>query len=187
MHCSVTGYRQGSSSKVRCIDVAALVGAAIKRKNCDAEIIPFESKAITNFKLNPRDSVMTNAQKLTNLPAGGTNCSAPLEYLNRQKANGDMIIYVSDNESWMDSPHYGRCGGQRSTKTMTEWSKFKSRNANAKMICIDIHPYTTTQAKDREDIVNVGGFSDKVFDLIAAVAEGGTGGHWVDVVEKETI
>ena len=187
MHSPVTGYRQGSSSKVRCIDVAALVGAAIKRKNRDAEIIPFESKAITNFKLNPRDSVMTNAQKLTNLPAGGTNCSAPLEYLNRQKASGDMIIYVSDNESWMDSPHYGRFGGQSATKTMTEWSKFKSRNANAKMICIDIQPYTTTQAKERRDIVNVGGFSDKVFDLIAAVAEGGTSGHWVDVIEKETI
>jgi 60 kDa SS-A/Ro ribonucleoprotein len=187
MHSPVTGYRQGSSSKVRCIDVAALVGAAIKRKNRDAEIIPFESKAITNFKLNPRDSVITNAQKLTALPAGGTNCSAPLEYLNRQKAAGDMIIYVSDNESWLDSPYYGRFGGQKATKTMTEWSKFKSRNVNAKMICIDIQPYTTTQAKEREDIVNVGGFSDKVFDLIAAIAEGGTGGHWVDVIEKETI
>ncbi|MFK7819219.1 MAG: RNA-binding protein [Planctomycetaceae bacterium] len=187
MHSPVTGYRQGSSSKVRCIDVAALVGAAIKRKNRDAEIIPFESKAITNFKLNPRDSVMTNAQKLTALPAGGTNCSAPLEHLNRQKANGDMIIYVSDNESWLDSPHYGRFGGQKATKTMTEWSKFKSRNPNAKMMCIDIQPYTTTQAKEREDIVNVGGFSDQVFGLIAAVAEGGAGGHWVDVIEKMTI
>ena len=187
MHSPVTGFRGGSTTKVRCIDVAALVGAAIKRKNRDAEIIPFESKAIIDFRLNPRDSVMTNAQKLTALPAGGTNCSAPLEYVNRQKANGDMIIYVSDNESWLDSPHYGRFGGQSATKTMTEWSKFKSRNPNAKMMCIDIQPYTTTQAAEREDIVNVGGFSDQVFGLIAAVAEGGTGGHWVDVIEKVAI
>ena len=187
MHSPVTGFRGGSTTKVRCIDVAALVGAAIKRKNRDAEIIPFESKAITDFRLNPRDSVMTNAQKLTALPAGGTNCSAPLEYVNRQKANGDMIIYVSDNESWLDSPHYGRYRGQSATKTMTEWSKFKARNESAKMICIDIQPYTTTQATEREDIVNVGGFSDQVFGLIAAVAKGAGGGHWVDVIEKVTI
>ncbi len=187
MHCSVTGYRRGSTSKLRCIDVAALVAAAIKRKNRDAEIIPFESKAITNFRLNPRDSVMTNAQKLVKLPAGGTNCSAPLEYVNRQKATGDMIIYVSDNESWIDSPGYGNWGGGSATKTMKEWSAFKVRNPKAKMVCIDVQPYTTTQAKEREDIVNVGGFSDQVFDLIAAVAEGGTGGHWVDVIEKVVI
>lgn len=187
MHSAVTGFRRGSTSKVRCIDVAALVGAAIKRKNRETVVIPFESKAITNFRLNSRDSVMTNAQKLVNLPAGGTNCGAPLEYLNRQKATGDMIIYVSDNESWVDSPYYGRWGGGSATKTMKEWSAFKTRSPNAKMICIDIQPNTTTQAKEREDIVNVGGFSDQVFDLIASVAEGGTGGYWVDVIEKLTI
>lgn len=33
----------------------------------------------------------------------------------------------------------------------------------AKLICIDLQPYTTTQAPDRSDILNVGGFSDVVF------------------------
>ena len=187
MHSPVTGYRKGATSTVRCIDVAALVAAAIKRKNVETEVIPFESKAITDFQLNPRDSVMTNAKKLSSLPAGGTNCSAPLEYLNRKKAKGDLIIYVSDNESWIDSPNYGWCGGS-STQTMKEWSEFKSRNAKAKMICIDVTPNTTTQATEREDIVNVGGFSDRVFDLIAAVSSGGTEkGHWVSVIEKIAI
>jgi 60 kDa SS-A/Ro ribonucleoprotein len=187
MHSPVTGYRRGASSKVRCIDVAALVTAAIKRKNIDAEIIPFESKAITSFRLNPRDSVMTNAQKLAKLPAGGTNCSAPLQHLNRQKAKGDLIIYVSDNESWVDSPHYGWCGGS-STQTMQEWSVFKQRNPQAKMICIDIQPNGNTQAKERQDIVNVGGFSDRVFDLIAAVADGGTDtDYWVNVIDGISI
>ena len=34
----------------------------------------------------------------------------------------------------------------------------------AKLVCIDIQPYGTTQAKSRPDIINVGGFSDAVFD-----------------------
>ena len=143
MQSPVTGYRKGATSKVRCIDVAALVAAAILRKNPNAEVIPF-SDEVVKAKLNPRDSVMTNAQKLANLPSGGTNCSAPLAALNKHKANGDLIVYVSDNESWVDSKRHG------ATRTMEEWKKFKTRNANAKMVCIDIQPYGTTQAKERD-------------------------------------
>ncbi len=185
MHSPVTGFRKGSTTKVRCIDIAALVAAAMLRKNGNAEVIPFESVAIPPNKvgLNPRDSVMTNATKLAALPAGGTNCSAPLKYLNQQGAHGDLVIYVSDNESWVDSPIHGRFGGN-ATATMKEWSLFKRRNPRAKMICIDIQPYATTQAKEHDDIINVGGFSDQVFNLIAAVASGeAQAGHWVREVE----
>ena len=37
-----------------------------------------------------------------------------------------------------------------------------------KLVCIDLQPYTTTQAPDRSDILNVGGFSDAVFSVVAA-------------------
>ena len=36
MSSPVTGYRKGASSKVRCIDVAALVAAAVLRRNPEA-------------------------------------------------------------------------------------------------------------------------------------------------------
>ena len=84
-------------------------------------------------------------EKLAEIPAGGTNCSAPLAELNRRNAKGDLIVYVSDNESWIDSPHYGRYGGS-ATETMKQWELFKRRNPQAKMVCIDIQPYSTTQA-----------------------------------------
>lgn len=182
MHSPVTGYRAGATSKVRCIDVAALFAAAILRVNPTAEVVPFESK-IVDVRLNPRDSIMTNAAKLSSLPAGGTNCSAPLRELNRRKAAGDVVIYVSDNESWIDSPTYGRFGGS-STATMKEWNEFKSRNGDAKLVCIDIQPNGHTQAKERRDILNVGGFSDQVFELVSSFAKGGMDdGHWVSVIE----
>lgn len=186
MHSPVTGYRRGSTTAVRCIDVAALVAATVLRKNKSAEVIPFESKAI-EIRLNARDSVMTNAGKLPKIPCGGTNCSAPLELLNKRKAKGDLLIYVSDNESWVDAPHYGRFGGS-ATRTMHEWTRFKERNAQARMVCIDIQPYATTQAKEREGILNVGGFSDAVFSLIAEFARGSmSDGHWVSVIEAVTL
>jgi 60 kDa SS-A/Ro ribonucleoprotein len=186
MHSPVTGERSGATTKVRCIDVAALVAAAVLRRNPQAEVIPFESNVVT-CRLNPRDTVLTNAQKLAALPCGGTNCSAPLAWLNQRKAKGDVVIYVSDNESWIDTPAHGRFGGVV-TRTMKEWSTFKERNPQAKMICIDIQPYATTQAAERADIINVGGFSDQVFSLIADVAGGNYGeDHWVAQIERTRI
>lgn len=186
MHSPVTGYRKGSTSAVRCIDVAALVAATVLRKNPRAEVIPFESKAI-EVRLNARDNVIRNAERLAKLPCGGTNCSAPLELLNKRRAAGDLVIYASDNESWIDSPRYGQWGGS-ATQTMQEWARFKERNPAAQMVCIDIQPNASTQAKERVDILNIGGFSDAVFNLVAEFAEGHlSDGHWTSVIEAMTL
>lgn len=180
MQSAVTGYRKGATSAVRCLDVAALVAASVLRRNPLAEVMPFHDRVVTET-LNPRDSVMTNANKLASLPSGGTNCSAPLYELNRRGAKGDLIIYVSDNESWVDS----RAGVSDGTETMRQWNEFKSRNRDAKLVCIDIQPYDHTQAKERADILNIGGFSDQVFSLIAEFAAGNmSADHWVGVIDR---
>ena len=182
MSAAVTGFRKGATSNVRCIDVAALVAASILRKNPTAEVLPFE-QSVVKLRLNPRDSVMTNAQKLAAIGGGGTNCSAPLYELNRRKASGDLIIYVSDNESWIDSSN--NRAWNSGTETMKQWNEFKSRNENAKLACIDIQPYAHTQASERADILNIGGFSDQVFTLASEFAGGNlTAEHWVGVIEK---
>lgn len=183
MQSPVTGHRTGSTTKVRCIDVAALVAAAILRKNPDAGVLPF-SDSVVEADLNPRDSVMTNAAKLASLPSGGTNCSAPLSHLNARRAEGDLVIYVSDNESWMD----GSIHQHRGTATLEQWRIFKRRNPRAKLVCLDIQPYGSTQAKGSEDILNIGGFADSVFGVIAKFSTNSLGpDHWVQVIEGEVI
>ncbi|MGN6368747.1 MAG: RNA-binding protein [Phycisphaerae bacterium] len=179
---SVTGSRKGATSKVRCIDVAALVAATILRKNPHAEVIPFE-QSVVSLALNPRDTIMTNAEKLAAIGGGGTNCSAPLDLVNRRKAPVDTVIYVSDNESWVDARY------RNTTETMRQWSIVKARCPKAKLVCIDLVPNTHTQAAERvEDILNIGGFSDHVFDVIADFAEGRLEpNHWVAVIERERI
>jgi 60 kDa SS-A/Ro ribonucleoprotein len=174
----VTGYREGATTKVSCIDVAALVAAAVLRKNPRTEVLPFEHEVV-NVKLNSRDSVMTNAAKLASVGGGGTNCSAPLKLLNGRAANADLVIFVSDNESWVDAR------GGRGTETMRQWNVFKQRNPAARLACIDVQPYGTVQAIEREDILNVGGFSDQVFDVISEFARGELNAdHWIGVIES---
>lgn len=174
MASPVTGYRKGATSAVRCIDVAALVTAAVVRKNPSARVLPFEV-AVRAVQLEARDTILTNAAKLAALGGGGTNCSAPLAALNAEGVAPDLVIFVSDNQSWADANR----GGQ-ATAMMAEWTKLKARNRAAKLVCIDIQPYGTTQGAEREDVLNIGGFSDQVFDQIADFAEGLMGpDHWV--------
>lgn len=181
MASPVTGYRQGATTAVRCIDVAALVAAAILRKQPRAQVLPFENKVV-EVALNPRDSVLSNAQKLAAIGGGGTSCSAPLKQLADAKAKVDTLILVSDNESWIDARRHG------ATETLRQWERIKQFNPQARLICIDLQPYGTTQAADRADILNVGGFSDAVFDVLAQFASGTFGaGHWVDAIEKMEI
>ena len=181
MQSSVTGSRPGASSKVRCIDVAALITAALVRKNPAARVLPFEVNVV-EVQLNPRDSIMTNATRLAAVGGGGTNCSAPLALLNRNQATPELIIFISDNESWADPK------ATRGTALMAEWEQLRRRNPKARLVCIDLVPNTTTQAIEREDILNIGGFSDTVFDLIAEFAAGADGSnHWIREIEQQPL
>jgi 60 kDa SS-A/Ro ribonucleoprotein len=172
MQSPVTGHRgRGATSKVRCVDVAALFAAAILRRNPDSVVISFDDKAY-HVMLDPQDTILSLASRLAKYGGGGTNCSLPLAeaistYRNRRFVG---CVLVSDQESWIGTGRYG------STATMTAWQEFVKNqvrmqardDAGPKLVCIDLQPYVTTQAPDRSDILNVGGFSDTVFRVVAS-------------------
>ncbi len=178
MGSPLTGYRQGATTAVRCIDVAALIAAAVLRKQPAARVMPFEVDVV-DITLNPRDSVISNAEKLAGIFGGGTCCSAPLKKLADSKAKVDTLIMVSDNESWIDARRRG------ASETMLQWERIKRLNPQARLICIDLQPGWATPAADRDDILNVGGFSDAVFDVIEQFTAGRYGPqHWVEAIER---
>lgn len=172
MSAAVTGRRgRGATSKMRCVDVAALFAAAILRRNPESVVIPFDTSAY-EAKVDPTDSVLSLAERLAKYGGGGTNCSLPLAAANTRYHDRRFVgcVLVSDQESWVGT---GRNG---STAVMTEWQTFVANQvrlhergwAGPKLVCIDLQPYTTTQAPDRSDILNVGGFSDAVFSVVAS-------------------
>lgn len=172
MSSPVTGYRRGATTAARCVDVAALVAAALLRTNPDARVLPFDT-AVRDIRLNPRDSVITQANQLAALCGGGTSVSAPLARLNAEKAKVDLVVLLSDNESWRDTR-----GG--ATQTMREWAQLKARCPQARLVCIDLQPNTTSQTVEREDVLHVGGFSDAVFELLASYATVGSTQRWTE-------
>lgn len=177
MQSPVTGRRGSATTAVRCIDVAALVASAVLRKNEDAVVLPFEHRVV-DVRLPRSQRVLENAARLAKIGGGGTSCSAPLQRLVADGARVDLVILVSDNESWRDTRQDGV------TETMRQWALLQRKNPRARLVCLDLQPYATTQAVEREDILHVGGFSDQVFDVIAAFAQGELGGGWTSIIER---
>jgi 60 kDa SS-A/Ro ribonucleoprotein len=180
MHSPITGHRKGSTTEVRCVDVAALMAATVLRKNPHARVLPFSDEAV-EVSIDPERSVLANADVLAALPSGGTNCSAPLARINKSKAPADLVIFVSDNESWIDSSSWALL---TATETLRQWSILRQRNPGARLVCIDLVPNRTIQAPDRRDILNLGGFSDEIFESIAAFVSGADSRSWVERIRS---
>lgn len=176
MSAPVTGHRKGATTAVKAIDVAALVGATVLRKNPLGVVIPVDTSVHRTDAINPKDSIMTNANKLRNFGGGGTDLSAALRFL-AGKAAPDLIIMVSDNESWVDSR--GRYA-YRGTSSMSEFKKLQARNKNLKMVCIDTCANNTTQVSDTDpSILNIGGFNDQIWTTIQKFVSNEGPAEWV--------
>jgi 60 kDa SS-A/Ro ribonucleoprotein len=194
MSSPVTGHRgRGATTKMRCIDVAALFAAAILRRNPDSVVIPFDTQAY-HVQVDPGDTILSLAEWLAKYGGGGTDCSIPLREANTQgkhrKRKFVGCVLVSDNESWVTRHQAFAQGTHGSTGVMTEWQTFVANQqrqgvSTPKLVCIDIQHYGTTQAPERDDILNIGGFSDAVFQVVASYLTGDAGRFVAEVEAVE--
>ena len=298
MQSLLTGRKPGVSTKVRCVDVAALYACAVARKNPNALIVPFDDTC-HDFELAPGEGVFEASRRLAELGQGGTDCSLPLNLLAERASRGsgvDTVVFLSDNESWMDTwrgtwtaapfpgpgeldivfsgwdeslrieqlmaagpdpslppleearvkglfgpepdpeLHDRRRLGMLGTKmgpfptpaqvhrarcmemlaeseehharmyaayeaAYDEWLaepgqvtsahpahaaylRLREQCPAVRLICIDLQPYGSVQVLDRPDVLNLGGFSDHVFELVAEwVRSPQSSSYWVAAVE----
>ena len=99
MSMAVTGSRgRGATSKMRCVDVAALFAAAILRRNPDSVVVPFDTRAY-GVRIDPSDSILSLSERLSKYGGGGTNCSLPLHEANTKFSKRAFAgcVLVSDN------------------------------------------------------------------------------------------
>src|SRR5262249_24818631 len=72
MQSAVTGHRgKGATSRVRCVDVAALFAAAVLRRNPDSLLVPFDDHA-HRAHVDPKDTILGLAERLARYGGGGT-------------------------------------------------------------------------------------------------------------------
>lgn len=183
MSMPITGNRDSVASKTRAIDVAALIAASLARTNPETLVVSFgsTSRVVTNF--NPRDSVVTNANKLAlegNIVGHATNASAAMDVLLKSHRKLDFVVFVGDSQSWVDSRYsYG------ATPLMEKWALLKKRNKNAKLAEINVQAYGNSQADcSDKSVMNIGGFSDAVFDVLKEFAGRNDNVSFSKVVDK---
>lgn len=195
MRAPITGAR-GVPSKISCVEAAALIACAIAAGNHDTEVCAFDApgysytrggagagnglyilgRPFAETEGHVGASVLRYAARLAEFGGGGTDCSIPLANLNAGGAKADLVIYVSDNESWVD----------RGTGIAREWARYKVTNPNAKLVLIDLTPSTTTPMMSRKDVLNVGGFSDAAWKMISIFLESSDEDSFVSSIEALT-
>lgn len=180
----VTGHRAGATTSVSCVQAGALFAATFAKVNSDIDtkIVLFENSA-KEAKLNLKDSLATIATSIST-PGGGTNCTAAMELIKKDgitKNDRIAIIFFSDNMSWLE--YQGGRNWAGSTGMASTWLDIKRRTKEAKLVLVDVQPYTTTQAQTDKDVLNVGGFSDSVFDVVYNFLNNGNA-NWVDVINS---
>jgi 60 kDa SS-A/Ro ribonucleoprotein len=184
MSSPVTGHRQGATTKVCYVDVAALVASTLMRKNPLTVVVPVDTQVHSTSMLNPRDSIVSNADKLRKLGGGGTDLGAAMRFIGSSKVAPDLIIMVSDNESWYDPTRgFGRSSYGGGTGSAAVWSQIRARNPKAKMVCIDIATSGTTQVHDGHGVMNIGGFSDQIWTTISRFISGAGPQTWVEEIK----
>ena len=173
MKYPITGSRIGATSVTRAVDVAALLACCFARNNPKVEMLFFNTNVVP-YAIDPEATVISNATNISKIVTGGTACSAPLKLLNKDNAKSDLLICISDNQSWCESLNTDRHGKTQTGKTQfqVEWENYKERNPGAKLICIDIAPYATKQVQTMKDVLNLGGFSDTTFTMIDRFVRG---------------
>lgn len=183
----VTGSRPGQpATKTMAIHVAALMASAIARTNPETTVISFGSNARVVPGFNPRDSVITNASKLAfegNVVGHGTEAAQAMRVIHSLKKKFDLVIFIGDSQSWCDSrAGYGAWGA---TSSNAEWAKYKQFHKKAKLAEIVVQPYANTQNPNSDkSIMNIGGFSDSVFDVLNEFAHRDENATFLKVVEK---
>ena len=147
--------------------MAAVFAAALLRHNDHGVLLPFDTK-VNKIDINPRDSIMTNAQKMAAIRGGGTDCSCALAYMNQTKMKASAVVFISDSESWSAYAGTKYSRKVKGTGMMHEWEQFIKSNPHAKLINIDITPSDTTQIATTPNTLLVGGLNDSVLDIVAS-------------------
>lgn len=135
--------------------IASFFAAGICLTNENILAVPFDTTLHFNNKINSKDDFNTIFNKFS-LHGGGTNVHCGIEYLLENKIKKDVLIIISDNESW------------RHTKKAFELYEQYRNTINPDLIVInwDILPNTTAQHTNSNKTYLVSGYSDTVYKLI---------------------
>lgn len=169
-------------------EIAGIFAAALYKQSEQAEVVSFH-EIIEPRILKRSDKLAVLADQIGR-GNGGTNLSAPLEYMldKRHEHVYDVFIGITDNESWYDhlngnrplsylnwrDPQYGQ-SARKPGGVMDRIQEYRKR-VNPNLLCffLQLQPYKTAQVRqDEPGVYYLYGWSGSVLPFIGSIVNGG--------------
>ena len=183
---NIAGFNKNTSVLLAC-DVSGTmytpISARSSVKNYDIGLVL--AMLLKNRCENVVTGIFGNEWKVVNMPSRGilsnveqmykregevgyaTNGYKVLEYLRTNNIKMDKVMMFTDCQMWNSG------GGEQTMQS--EWQKYKAISPNAKLYLFDLRGYGQSPLRLVEnDVVLIAGWSDKVFDMLEAIENGGT-------------
>lgn len=163
------------------LDAACALGLSFLKKNPTSIVLPFDTSVHVDHGLSSEKSFADNYQIVNGFWGGGTDCGSPIKYLIETKSNVDIIVLISDNESWGQL----RTRSRYNTDTLSRLEEYKKINPKVKFVNIDISPSCDTQAPSDDSVMLVSGFNDSVFKLLTSfLPNSADKNYWVNYINN---
>ena len=168
--CDVSGSMEQSispRSKVELYDIGLMLAMLLKNR-CSQVISGLFGDTWKAINL-PMNGILANTMELHRREGEvgySTNGYKVINWLIEHKEIMDKVMMFTDCQMW-DS--YGRNASIRKS-----WHRYKTIAPNAKLYLFDLAGYGQTPLSMAEkDVYLIAGWSDKVFDVLQAIEEGG--------------
>ncbi|MCE7995553.1 MAG: TROVE domain-containing protein [Roseivirga sp.] len=155
-------------SKIRCYDIGLVLSMllASKSKNVVTGIFGDRWKEVNMSRSN----ILSNVRKLDSMEGSvgySTNGHLVIDSLTRARRKMDKVMFFTDLQMW-DST-------SRSGHIANSWKEYKVKVApQARLYLFDLAGYGNVPLQvKRNDVFLIAGWSDKIFDVLAAIEEGG--------------
>ena len=155
--CSMSSNVMGKKSVLQCIDLVSLFTAVVWEK-CETKpiVIPFSERVIKEWMGETYNNLPFMDKVELFKPLGGTNMSAPLEYMINNRVFVDKIVAFTDNMEWEG---YGFMDMYKAYKTYI--------NPNVKAVLVTLLPYEGRPTPvNYNGVKYVYGWSDKVLEIV---------------------
>jgi 60 kDa SS-A/Ro ribonucleoprotein len=172
MHCPcrfrpggvTNGAAQGS---VKLLDLAALFAGGLLQNTARSLLLGFDEKAWVRHCRNHGTSLLKEIAHTSGIGGSNSDCAAPLRLLNEHQEQRDLVVIISDNQTWADLRK------TRESSILQQWDVFRSRNPRARLVCLDLQPEVPVPWPARQDVLCLSARCERVFPIITQFSAGG--------------
>ncbi|MBA9077293.1 TROVE domain-containing protein [Rufibacter quisquiliarum] len=180
--CDVSGSMQKSvsaKSKIQLYDIGLLLGMLLQH-TCERVVAGMFGDTFKVINL-PRRGVLANVQEFHRREGEvgySTNGHLVLHHLRAGYVRADKIMLFTDCQLW-NSYYDGYSLAQ-------EWTQYKAFHPRARLYLFDLAGYGTAPLSLlQEDVFLIAGWSDKVFEVLEALENGGDALAMVEAIELQ--